>query len=423
MVGFENIKNGSLLKIRNNYTVVEEITESDEIAIAEDTNSLKGVTYVRFYNDDPFTDEYGYYHQGGLRVQLKHGDGETPLKDLPSISYSADGLMAGKTEITTEMLERIRELDGISKFSTRTVLLAEDLTFTTPFGKFGSTDAATKSDLQTYGKYTISAKRANSTENMTLHDLLMAAFATDTMPTISQPTLKVTLTGFGSYEVGSVVTVGYEFTTTKGSYTYGPDTGVTWKDFKANLTGTGYSASPLTTTKGNFTVTITDDTSLKFSGSATHTAATTIPNTALLQGGYTGETIKEASKSVTPSNTITGYRNIFMGTLSDKTTAITSSLIRTGLANLKKVAVSKTNHSWQTTTSGAYRLVIAVPADYKVTSVLDKNDSNTNIIGGFNEPYILPVCGAGEKTETDYLIYVLESGKALNTNTYTVTVG
>jgi hypothetical protein len=427
MVEFE--KNLSLLKIRNNYTVVEEIHESNEIAIADEEakDSLEGVTYIRFYNDEPFIDEYGYHHQGGLRVQLRHGDGETPLKDLPSISYSADGIMAGKTEITTEVLERIRELEGISKFSTRTVILAEDLTFTVPFGKFGSTEPVTKADFETYGKYTISAKKAGSENNMTLHDLLLAAFATDTMPQVTPPNLSVTLTNFGDYEVGTEVTLTYKFSTTKGKYEYGPDTGVTWGNYSANLTGnsatdTAFTADPLTKSSGSFTVKVLDGTSLKFTGSAQYSAGA-IPNSALKEGGYPGGQIVSDTDTVNPNNTLKGYRKIFMGTLADKTTEITSSVVRTGLANAKSLAAAKGNHSWSTTVAGAYRLVIAVPAGYEVTGVLDKNDSNTNIINSFNDSYTLPICGAAAGTEKDYLVYVLESGKALNPNTYTVVVG
>ena len=427
MVEFE--KNLSLLKIRNNYTVVEEVHESNEIAIADEEarSSLEGVTYVRFYKDEPFIDEYGYHHLGGLRVQLRHGDGETPLKDLPSISYSADGIMAGKTEITTEVLERIRELEGISKFSTRTVILAEDLTFTVPFGKFGSTDPVTKTEFDTYGKYTIVAKKAGSENNMTLHDLLLAAFATDTMPQITSPNLSVTLTGFGNYEVGTDVTLTYTFSTTKGKYEYGPDTGVTWSNYSANLTGnsatnTAFNADPLTDSTGSFTVTVLDGTSLKFTGSANYSAGT-IPNSALKEGGYPGGQIAAGTDTVNPTNILKGYRKIFMGTLADKTTEITSNVVRTGLANAKSLTAATGNHSWSTATAGAYRLVIAVPAGYKVTGVLDQNDSNTNIIGSFNDAYTLPICGAAAGTEKDYSVYVLESGRALNTNTYTVIVG
>lgn len=436
MVEFD--KNLSLLKIRNNYTVVEETHESDEIAMADEEtrNSLEGVTYVRFYKDEGHNDSFGYWQNGGLRVQLRHGDGETPVKDLPSISYSADGLIAGKTEITTEMLQRILELDGLSKFSTRSVLLAEDLVFTVPFGRFGSTDTETAEALRTKGQYTIPAKKPGATDNMTLHELLISAFATDTMPKITPPNLSVTLSGFEGYqhEVGTELTINYSFNTTSGTYEFGPETGVTWQDFKANLsgntsTGVTFAEPALTTRTGSFTIKILDGTSLSFVGTATHKGATNTPNSALTVGGYPAGKIAALTtpKTITFANTFTGYRNIFFGTTSHED-ELTGTDIRMNLQNKFTAMAQEGSYTWQTSgwDNGGpdiVRLVFAMPSSY----VLDElTNGKSTIASSIKEtvpaPHIVKVPGASAGVEMDYNVYYFHFANPLKAATYYISI-
>lgn len=436
MVEFE--KNLSLLKIRNNYTVVEETHESDEIAMADEEarNSLEGVTYVRFYNDEGHNDAFGYWQNGGLRVQLRHGDGETPVKDLPSISYSADGLMAGKTEITTEMLQRIVELDGLTKFSTRSVLLAEDLVFTVPFGKFGSTDAETAEALRSKGQYTIPAKKPGATNNMTLHELLMLAFATDTMPKITPPNLSVSLSGFDrySYEVGTELTINYRFNTTSGEYEFGPETGVVWSDFKANLVGNisagvPYNKPPLTTSTGSFTIKILDGTSLSFTGSAIHSGAVNTPNSALVTGGYPAGTIPALTspKIINSTITFTGYRNVFFGT-DTRSTELTGTAIRSTLQNKFVAIAAEGSYEWQTIgwDNGGpdiTRLIFAIPSTYVLDELTDgKSTIVSSVKGTIPTPVITKVPGASTDSEMDYNVYYFYFPNPLKAATYYVKI-
>lgn len=430
----ETFKNSALLKIRNNYTVVENLEEEERIQQAENDYSLKGVTYIKFSEEEDWIDKYDRRHEGGLKVQLRHGDGETLLSELPSFTYSNKGLMFGDTLITNDILDKIVSEEAKLSPTIKTIVLADNLTFTVPFGRFGSTDETTKTQLTNEGKYTIITRvqdqETQLERDMTLSELFEAAFATDTMPKITQPNCTVTLTNFTSYEVGTSITASYKFSPTAGEYQYGPETEVQWRDFKANLkgntaTGETFTGTAKTGLSGSFSVEIKDGTSLKFIGEAIHDGSPNTPNTALKEGQYIAGRIKklDSPKEISPSNTISGYRKCFMGTLSDLDTPLTSNMIRNSLANAYNGKVEKKDWTWTTQTPGARRLIIAVPTAYKVTKVLDKNDSNTDIVKSFELlPETIQVDGAKSGTGMAYSVYVLSSGSALKTNTYTVTI-
>jgi hypothetical protein len=73
---------------------------------------------------------------------------------------------------------------------------------------------------------------------------------------------------------------------------------------------------------------------------------------------------------------------------------------------------------------GALRVLIAYPATLRdLTSVLDKNDSNSNIVSGFGTPNIVQVVGANNYDAIDYKVYTLNYANPYNTsNIYTVTI-
>ena len=75
--------------------------------------------------------------------------------------------------------------------------------------------------------------------SVSLKELFSKAYSQDKMPEIISPTIKFEGKNFGEYEVGKTVTPGYRFyNANPGSYSFGPETGVAWKDFEATITGT-----------------------------------------------------------------------------------------------------------------------------------------------------------------------------------------
>ena len=200
----------------------------------------------------------------------------------------------------------------------------------------------------------------------------------------------------------------------KGSYTYGPDTGIT-----ASTWSVVFNSETLTTATGTFgAVTVGDNTSLSITATATYEAGT-IPKTNTNKDYPAGQ-IKAGSKSKTSGN-ITGYRNSFYGTFADKTTTLSSDSIR-GLPVSNK-ALSNGNTFNITLPIGAQSVVFAYPATLRdVTSVKDVNGLNAEIKGAFTKS-VVQVEGANSYTAKDYKVYRTDFAEALSkANTYTVTI-
>ena len=178
----------------------------------------------------------------------------------------------------------------------------------------------------------------------------------------------------------------------KGSYTYGPDTGIT-----ASTWSVVFNSETLTTATGTFgAVTVEDNTSLSITATATYEAGT-IPKTNIGKDYPAGQ-IKAGSKSKTSGN-ITGYRNSFYGTFADKTTTLSSDSIR-GLTASNK-ALSNGNTFNITLPIGAQSVVFAYPATLRdATSVKDVNGLNAEIKGAFTKS-VVQVEGANGYTAKD----------------------
>ena len=103
----------------------------------------------------------------------------------------------------------------------------------------------------TNGQGTIPSRGKN------LSEVFEAMFVKEQNPTTTQPSVNLTFSQAGAYEVGSVVSPTYSATFNAGSYTYGPATGVTVSSWEISDTA-GHTAS---TVSGSFAdVTVTDST-------------------------------------------------------------------------------------------------------------------------------------------------------------------
>jgi hypothetical protein len=287
------------------------------------------------------------------------------------------------------------------------VIINKNLVFTEVFGKYGSTDETTAQSLAATGKYTL------NTNGQSLLKLLENAFASDTNPTIIQPSITFAGTNLGAKEVGTKVKVGYNFTNaTSGEYQFGPDTGVTWSGHEATFNGTTLSGI-----SGTFAeIQVTDATNLTLTGKATHSDGA-VPKTAL-NNNYTAGKIAATTKDYSYSTKLTGYRNMFAGTMTSKPATMTSANIR-ALANTKKTGATT---DWSIVIpAGAMRVVIAVPNGRTLSKVLDSNDSNANIVGSFTSTTV-KVEGANGYNAIDYTVYYMDAANALKANTYKVTI-
>ena len=326
----------------------------------------------------PLVGEICITNDGEHKGQFKIGDGVTTWGDLPYASSGAD-----------------IQVDASQ------VMFSQDLVFTEQFGKY----------VPSGGKVTVPANGDS------LLEVLLNAFATDSNPSITQPSVSINSSDFKAYEVGSNVTPSYTATLNPGSYQYGPATGITATSW--SVVDNAAEPNTLSTASGSFPqMQVVDGTSYSITATASYGAGA-IPVTALGQEYATGQ-IKAGSKSAT-KGTITGYRNGFYGTLTD-TTELTSTVIR-GLSGKSNRAVTA-GTVWNISIPvGAKRVAFAYPATIRdVSSVQDVNGLNAEIKTAFTM-ITVSVLGANDYSGIDYKVYYIDYAKPNDAqNTYRVTI-
>ena len=277
------------------------------------------------------------------------------------------------------------------------------------FSKDLITTSAVGNITLTNGQATIAAEGKN------LKQVFETIFVKEKNPTVVQPSVSVSLSGAGAKEVGTKITPSYNATFNKGSYEYGPDTGLTatWavKDTR-NEEGTAAA--------GSFSeLEVGDNTNYTVTATATYGAgATPLTN---IGNPYAAGAIVAGSKNGT-SSAITGYRNSFYGTLTEMPEALSSATIR----GLSGKANSKWTNGKTFTISipvGAKAVIFAYPATLRdVTSVKDVNGLSAEVKSAFVKS-TLSVEGANAYAGADYKVYVSEFAEAVQkANTYNVTI-
>ena len=290
----------------------------------------------------------------------------------------------------------------ISTIPADKVMFDSDLVFTYQFGKYTPTG----------GKVTVPA------DNKSLLDVLNDAYSEDKNPTVTQPTVSVSSTTAKAYEVGTSVTPQYSATFNAGRYEYGPNP--TGAAITAWAASNNVTAETKATQTGTFAAYIVPDGSAyRITVSGTYSNGQ-IPVTALGKQYAAGQ-IKGATKSA-QTGLITGYRNSFYGTLTDKTATINSATIR-GLAQKSGRALANGNTFTVNIPVNAQVVLIAYPATLRdVTSIKDVNGLNADITSAFTKSAV-NVEGAAGYTAISYKVYRLDFAKPNDAaNKYTVTI-
>lgn len=208
-----------------------------------------------------------------------------------------------------------KALDG--NYNAENVYFDKDLTITANVG-VQHIDATGSKTLATTGK--------------NVKQVLDLLFAEEKNPSVTQPSVTITLTGAGAKEVGTSVTPSYKVTFNKGKYEFGPDTGVT-----ATYAVSDTASHSATTDTGSFAAfTVEPTTNYKVSVTATHTAgADPVSNL----GNGRGDLKITAGEKKATSAAITGYRGWFQGyyngtqALADATTITSTQLRAFGVKN------------------------------------------------------------------------------------------
>lgn len=277
------------------------------------------------------------------------------------------------------------------------------------FDKDLVTTSAVGNITLTNGQATIAATGKN------LKQVFDTIFVKEKNPSVTQPSVSVSLAGAGAKEVGTKVTPSYTATFNAGKYEFGPATGCSITSWSVTDTN---NAEPLNTATGSFAeITVADDTNYKVTATGNFSEGV-IPVTNV-GNEYVAGKIAAGSKSAT-SSAITGYRNSFYGTLTEKG-ELTSDIIR----SLGKSNKALTNGSTFgiTIPVGAMRVVFAYPETLRdVSSVKDVNGLNAEISGAFTKS-TLSVEGLNSFQGINYKVYVTDFAEAVATaNTYNVTI-
>lgn len=292
-----------------------------------------------------------------------------------------------------------KALDG--NYDAENVYFSNNLTYTADIGVL---------TVPSSGSGTIPAAGKN------LKEVLAGILAQEKNPKITQPSLSVTLNEAGAKEVGTSITPHYSTTFNAGSYSYGPATGVTATSYSISDT----NSSTATTASGSLTAfTVEDGTNYKVSATVNYGDGA-IPKTNIGNAHAEGQ-IKAGSKEAT-SSTITGYRNTFYGSVTDKSGEITSAVIR-GLAGKKNGSIIAGNTFKAAEAVGAMRVIIALPTPRTCTSIKDENGLNAEALSAFTK-ITVSVEGANGYTAKEYNVYYKDNAAANDkANNWVVTVG
>jgi hypothetical protein len=271
-------------------------------------------------------------------------------------------------------------------------------------------------------------------------DVLQKMLCEEKQPTITQPTIRISSTSPNASGTGSTVyveagtklspTITVELTS-NGSYEYGPtNTGVSVTKYYFSMsdpTDTSYpkTSDPwvdetITSSRLSYSYTFPEHTVDEF----------TKQNQWAMWGGLAwsegvdaltnlGNTAANKIKASSTNQVIyvKGVRYAFYGSLVTPLTELNSAAIR----GLNGVSTQGLTTLSVPITEGSKQVIIAVPSGKTVTSVLDKNLSNSEVVDTFTVSTV-SVEGANGYTAKDYNVYVYNSNTLLGENTYTVTI-
>lgn len=411
---------------------------------------------------------------------LKVGDGSTAFADLPWLSGIA-GDVADWAKATSKPSYTINEITGLSealenagsKITYHTVASTDEMNaienpvhgdvcivkttvtgdkaqytayvydtdkWVAMDGNYSAENVYLKDDITLAGSYTsvgninLSAGTFN-VAGKSVADALKEIFTKRLQPTKTNPTL--TVKGLGgimknsSVEVGTKHTIGCTATFKPGSYTYGPDTGVTAIEYEFTNT---YSDDVVTSTTPGFdlgstlgegnTVTIREGT-LSMSVKAKYTDGVVAVDNL---GDASNPEIKITSGTTAAVNSpvITGYRNYFYGALdtSSAEEALTSDIIRS-LTKANKAAAADQSFTISSH-EGAKRFVVAFPkaAGRNIKEVLLTSTMNMDITTTYiKQTESVAVEGAKNYQAVDYDIYIYEPASLGADEVHKITLG
>ena len=340
-------------------------------------------------------------------TQIELTQGQTDADGLATITSPKKGdtsivskLIVGDKKSYTAYVyngENWAACDG--NYSADNVYFDEDITYTVQFG--------------TLAKPSGSAKFAATGKNVT--QVLSALMAQEANPSKTAPAVSFSAQGgFGTFEIGTKKNLTYTAALSAGSYTYGPATGITAQSWSVSCTGV---AGTKTTATGTFENVVAESNVKRIVATAQYgDGAIPVTN---LGNPYEAGQIKAGSATAN-SNEFKGVRYMFWGPMTEDT-ALNSATIRA--LSHKEAAAKKTLTTFGAG-AGAKKVVVAVPAGYKVTKVLMPSAMSADATASFiKQNTQVQVEGAEGYAATAYDVWVYQPAAIDSSETYSVTIG
>lgn len=320
--------------------------------------------------------------------------GDIAIVKEPIAIDDEDGSIA--TSHTSYVYDGIKWAAMDGNYSAKNVFFDEDFTFTKNIGTV---------TIPSSGSTTMEAKGKN------LSEFFSALFAEENLnPTKTNPSVSLSFSGNGAFEVGTTATPTYTATFEDGTYQYGPEpTGA--EVTKWSITSS--NSDNLSTSSGSLnSIYVLENTALSVTATAEYDdgeyAKTNLGNNSTVK-------ITAGSKYKTVPNVVTGYRNSFYGVLNDKTTELNSTTIREMNKSGKTL---KTGDTFTIdVTKNALRTVLAVPATITPSFVGHREGLNSPILDENTQKYTISISGATANADMiDYNVYVWTYAKPYSTN-------
>lgn len=288
-------------------------------------------------------------------------------------------------------------MDG--NYNAENVYFSDDLTYTAAIGVLPKPSGSAK----------LAAKGKN------IKQVLASVLAKEENPSKTNPAVSFdSQGGFGTYEIGTKKNLSYTASLSAGSYTYGPKTGITAQSWSVSCTGV---AEAKTSATGTFENVVAEATPKTVTATATYNEGA-VPKTNL-GNDYPDGKIAAGSASKT-SNKFVGVRYMFWGPVTTD--------IELNSANIRALAKNKAVSNGALDTfgagAGAKKVIVAVPADRKISKVLMPSALNADVTALFvKQSTTISVEGANGYAGAAYNVYVYQPASIDAGETYSVTIG
>lgn len=341
-----------------------------------------------------------------VSVLLPKGN-ETDTEMLATIANPAQGDMAivERAVATNANSHTAYAYDGEKwcamdgNYNAENVYFSDDLTYTAAIGVLPKPSGSAK----------LAAKGKN------IKQVLASVLAKEENPGKTNPAVSFdSQKGFGTYEIGTKKNLSYTVSLSAGSYTYGPATGIAAQSWSVSCTGVDGTKTSAT---GVFENVVAEATPKTITATATYNEGA-VPKTNL-GGDYPDGKIAAGSASKT-SNEFVGVRYMFWGPVTTD--------IELNSVNIRALAHKKAVGTGALGTfgagAGAKKVIVAVPADKKVTKVIMPSALNADVTALFvKQSTTVSVEGANGYAGAAYNVYVYQPASIDAGETYTVTIG